>query len=358
MSLTAIGLSGGVDSAVAALLLKESGHDLVGVFMKFWQPPQTGICLSCRENTCCNRESYLRAKRLCVYLGIPLVIYDFSQEFKQKVVDQYIKYYQSGRTPNPCIWCNEHIKFKLFFQRAKKEYKIDHIATGHYAQIKNINNHYYLKKAKDLSKDQTYFLYRLSQNILPQIVFPLGKISKEEVKNIAATKLKKFTFHATKESQDLCFLPDDQTKDILLTNIGSGPIKDCHNNILGVHQGINKYTIGQRHGLNIANHPGPFFVTRLEPKTNTIFVGNKSGAYASHISLKKIIASPMLINKKKYTAKTRSQSRAEKCVVLIVNNTISLQFAKPQFAPTIGQHTVIYNHDIVVGGGEINRINK
>ncbi|MFZ5391782.1 MAG: tRNA 2-thiouridine(34) synthase MnmA [Patescibacteria group bacterium] len=358
MSLTAIGLSGGVDSAVAALLLKESGHDLIGVFMKFWQPPQTGVCLSCRENTCCNRESYLRTKRLCVYLGIPLVIYDFGQEFKQKVVDQYIKYYQSGRTPNPCIWCNEHIKFKLFLQRTKKEFKVDHVATGHYAQINNLDDYYYLKKAEDQTKDQTYFLYRLSQNILQRTIFPLGKIIKEEVKKIASLELKKFTFHTTKESQDLCFLPDDQAKNNLLSNLGPGSIKIGNDQIVGTHDGINKYTIGQRHGLNITNKPGPFYVTGLDPKANTVYIGKKSEVYAAGISLKKIIASPMLINKKTYTAKTRSQSRVEKCVALITNNTISLQFVKPQFAPTIGQHTVIYDHDIVVGGGEINRINK
>lgn len=358
MSLTAIGLSGGVDSAVAALLLKESGHDLIGVFMKFWQPPQSDSCLSCRENTCCNRESYLRAKRLCVYLGIPLIIYDFGQEFKKTVVDQFVKYYQSGRTPNPCIWCNEHIKFKLFLQRAKKEFQVDKIATGHYANIIKIDDYYYLQTALDQKKDQTYFLYRLTQNILKKTVFPLGEITKEKVKKIAATELKKFTFHSTKESQDLCFLPDNQTKSNLLANLGPGSIKTANNQIVGIHDGINKYTIGQRHGLNIANKPGPFYVTNLDQKTNIVYIGSKSEACASEITLKNAIISPMLMSNNKYLVKLRSQSLPKECIINIVNKTIHLRFIKSQFAPTIGQHSVIYNNDMILGGGEITKIEK
>ncbi len=295
----------------------------------------------------------MRAKRLCVYLDIPLVVFDFNQEFKQKVVDQYIKYYQSGRTPNPCIWCNEHIKFKLFLQRAKKEYHVDGVATGHYAQIIIKNQYHYLKTARDRKKDQTYFLYRLPQTILKQTTFPLGNFTKDQVKKIASRELAKMDFHQRPESQDLCFLPDKQSKTFLLPTQGPGPIKNCQHQTIGIHEGISHYTIGQRHGLNVSSKTGPLYITALEPRNNTVYVGQKNDVFFSQIWLNKTIIKPLLIRFDFYSAKLRSQSQPANCQVRSINKKILLDFDQPQFAPTKGQHAVVYHKNLVVGGGEI-----
>lgn len=355
MSKIAIGLSGGVDSSVSAYLLKEQGHDLIGVFMRFWHDDK---CQSqCRENTCCNADSYHLAQRLCIKLNIPLVVFDFQKEFKKHIVDEFISYYNQGKTPNPCIICNEKIKIGLFYKEAVKKLKVEKIATGHYARIKKIKNYYYLQQSADPHKDQTYFLYRLPQNILANIIFPVGDYSKEEIKNIATQELNDLNLHSKKESQDICFI-SDSVGEFLQRNLDDyikpGPIITKSGEIIGQHNGLAKYTIGQRKGINIGGG-NIYYVTKIDRKKNQLIVGPKEEIFVKEIYLKKIILSPQYLVKDDFVclAQVRYQSPLSRVKVEQKSSKMKLIFETPQFAPTPGQHCVLYDKNLIIGGGEI-----
>lgn len=266
-----VAMSGGVDSSVAATLLKKEGHDVTGVFMKPWQPEQGDfVCLWQKD-----RED---AMRVAARLGIPLLTWDFSGEYKKAVTDYMIREYAAGRTPNPDVMCNKEIKFGLFLAKALKE-GAEMIATGHYVRIKSSKKKngvkYSLHKAVDSNKDQSYFLWTLRQDQLKHCLFPIGEYTKPEIRKLA----KKFGLptHAKKDSQGVCFVGPLDMKEFLKYYIKpqKGDILDLEGNKIGTHDGVYYYTIGQRHGLDIKNGKGPYYVIEKDVENNVIYVGPK-----------------------------------------------------------------------------------
>jgi len=364
---TAIALSGGVDSAVAAYLLKQQGHDLVGVFMRFWHEPDTASCAGCVDNKCCSRDSLIRIKKICLQLEIPLLIFNFENEFKKTVVDKFIEYYQSGKTPNPCVWCNEEIKFKLLLKEALK-HGIDKIATGHYARIESVDQYYYLQRGLDKSKDQSYFLYRLNQKILKNTIFPLGNTIKKDNQKIAQKIFPLIKFNRIKESQDLCFFPESSYKPFVLRHSRQlnqpGMIVNRQGEAIGRHDGLINYTVGQRKGIKVGGGP-IWYVQQIDVKNNQLIVAEKQKILCDKINIAKILSTPKLTTENAdlatITAQIRSghipaASKIERSgtnLSFATTDSLKLIFTRPQFAPTPGQHAVIYQEDLVIGGGEI-----
>jgi len=380
---TGIALSGGVDSAVAAYKLKEQGHDLVGVFMRFWHEPEIA-CSGCVENKCCSADSLLKIKKICLQLDIPLLIFNFENEFKKQVVDKFIEYYESGKTPNPCVWCNQEIKFKLLLEEAI-QHNIEKIATGHYAGIEAVDGHYYIRRGLDQTKDQSYFLYRIDQTTLKQIIFPLADTLKEDNAKLAEKVFPSLNFNQQKESQDLCFYPESSYKPFILRNsqklADKGDIVDIHGKVIGEHDGLINYTLGQRRGISIGGGP-ILYVKEIDIANNRLVVADKSHILCDTIKIDQIISSPML------SSSTLSDDRSDRdrgsnslsaqiryghdpaaCSIVsfhprlergqprsqirTLSESLSIRFAEPQFAPTPGQHCVIYQDNLVIGGGEI-----
>lgn len=356
-----VAMSGGVDSSVAAALLKKRGFDVTGVFMKPWQPnllrKPFGTAqgdLAFKDN-CLWKQDREDAMRVAIQIGIPLLTWDFSKEYKKQVADYMIREYKAGRTPNPDIMCNKHIKFGLFLKRALKE-GADHIATGHYIRIKNsniISNPqsiiFKLYKSKDKNKDQSYFLWTLTQDQLKYCLFPIGDYAKPEVRKIA----KKFGLPTAnkKDSQGVCFIGPLDMKTFLKNYIKpkKGKILEL-NKIIGSHDGIFYYTIGQRHGLDIKNGKGPYFVIKKDVKKNILYVGSK-GDLAGQ-SLK--IGNLNWINKIELPQRldVRIRYRARLSAALVKKNG-EVIFKDKEIAITPGQSAVFYKGNELLGGGII-----
>jgi tRNA-specific 2-thiouridylase len=292
-----VGMSGGVDSSAAAALLKKQGFSVIGVFLKFWSPPRALAHADCKadfcrlpeENSCCNMESLRRAREVAEILDIPFYVFDVSAKFKKEIVDYYIEEYKNGRTPNPCVKCNKLIKFGWLLDKAK-ELGAEYVATGHYARTRTYANKQFsadlggsrLLKAVDEKKDQTYFLWQLNQDQLQHILFPLGDYKKSEVRVLA--KKFKLPVAEKKDSQDVCFVPNNDNKKFLkyfLPDNKPGKIVDGFGKVLGSHQGLYNYTIGQRHSLkNIQikdknNQFVPAYVVKIDSKNNQIVIGQE-----------------------------------------------------------------------------------
>lgn len=345
-----VAMSGGVDSSVAAALLKKENFDVVGVFMKFWQSSGE------QENRCCSSESEKRARLVAEKLGIPFYVINFEKEFKKQVVDYFLKEQKAGLTPNPCVVCNKEIKFGLLFEKLK-QMDADYIATGHYARLRReIQNpklqtpKYKLLKAKDKNKDQSYFLWGLNQKILKQTLFPVGNYKKEEIKKLA----KKFRLPVLNilESMEVCFI-QNTTTDFLkkYLKLKPGKIINTNKDIVGDHQGTWFYTTGQRKGIGLAG--GPYYVLKKDPKKNIVIVTkNEKDLYQNKSKFKN--ANWILGKKPKIpielTAKIRYQSSSAKCV--LKNNNVVI-FDKPQKAITPGQSIVFYQKEELLGGGII-----
>jgi len=347
-----IAMSGGIDSSVAAALFKRAGFDVIGVFMKFWA--EAGLDTK-RENKCCNQDAEGRARKVAAKLGILFYVLNVEKEFKKKVVDYFIREYKVGRTPNPCVVCNKEIKFKFLLDKAL-ELKADFIATGHYVKIKKEGRIYKLLKAKDKNKDQSYFLWKLGQPELKRILFPIGDYNRDEVEKLA----KKFNLPAVtsiKKSQEVCFVLTDLEK-FLKKYIATkqGKILDKKGKILGSHQGLVFYTIGQRKGIKLAG--GPYFVLAKNSKKNILIVTkNKKDLYkkeikaneVSWISGKKPGFPLKVLTKIRYrhnpAAATLSEMKDKKYKIVLNN---------PQRAITPGQSLVFYKRNEVLGGGIIN----
>jgi len=341
-----VGLSGGVDSSVTAALLKEQGYDVTGVYMKNWTKDMPGF-------ECPWKEDYQDAKRVAVQLGIDFRVYDFEKQYRQKVVDYMVKEYQAGRTPNPDIMCNQEVKFKLFLETALED-GADLIATGHYARIEKKDGVARLKVAKNIDKDQTYFLYRVSQEALASSLMPIGEFTtKAEVREVAerfglvtATK---------KDSQGICFVGKVGIKEFLLAELGPqkpGNIIDERGQIIGEHDGALYYTIGQRHGLNVGGGL-PYYVSAKDVKKNEVYV--TSDLQNKQLWNKEIkLSDSHWINqspKKSKSYKVRNRYRAPLVECSINNLTISLK--DDIRAVTPGQSAVVYDGDFVLGGGII-----
>lgn len=334
-----VGMSGGVDSSVTAALLKQRGFDVTGVYMKNWSQDLPGF-------TCPWKEDYQDAKRVAVQLDIPFKMYDFEREYRQKVVDYMVAEYQAGRTPNPDIMCNQEVKFKLFLDTAIED-GADMIATGHYARTKDGQ----LLKGLDDNKDQSYFLYRITEDALKKSLMPIGEMEKPEVRKFAK-KLGLATADK-KDSQGICFVGKVGIKEFLLHELGEqehGPIVDQAGKTLGEHDGAIFYTIGQRHGLNVGGGL-PYYVSRKDMKNNTIYVTsdlNNENLWQKEVRLTDlhwINSAP----KSDKTYQARLRYRGPLIGSTINDKTITL--TEEQRGISAGQSTVIYDGELVVGGG-------
>jgi tRNA-specific 2-thiouridylase len=379
-------MSGGVDSSVAAALLKKQGYEVVGVTMQLLPQADAGgvnpvrnysrfskatipaqsdskhltestqrAAFSNGVKTCCGLSGIEDARRVAAELGIPHYVLNFREVFARDVIDDFLEEYKRGRTPNPCIRCNKFIKFGALFQKADA-LKARHIATGHYARIEH-DRRYRLKRGGDYDRDQSYFLYSVDQDQLERILFPLGDLTKIEVRTIA----QELGLRVAKKpaSQEICFVTDDDYRRFLNClapeTAKPGPIYDTGGNYLGEHKGIAFYTVGQRRGLRIALGRR-MYVVGINPLENTVILGEEKEGYGSELIADSVnlISIDRLDGAVKVKAKIRhGMPAAEAIVVPIDDNRIRLKFSKPQWAITPGQAVVMYDGDLVVGGGTI-----
>ena len=343
-----LGMSGGVDSSVSALLLKEEGYDVIGTTMELFA-----------GSSCCNTNTYIDAKNVCNQIGIPHFIYNFKEEFKKYVIDDFINCYANCLTPNPCIECNKFMKFGLMYEKAK-ELGCEYIATGHYAKTEYSEEYgrWVLKKSKAGKKDQSYVLWNIPKKLIEHVVFPLADFeSKDEIRKIAREHNLKTANKP--DSEDICFVPDGNYKRFLEENSEikpkKGNIVHVNGKVLGKHNGLYNYTIGQRKGLGIS-YKEPLFVVGFNKEKNEVIVGEKDYIYKKEMIVKDVnlllvdsIDEPM-----KVSVKTRYSSVEEDATVEMIDaNTIKVVFENPVARITPGQSAVFYLGDIVVGGGKI-----
>ena len=352
-----IAMSGGIDSTVAAMLLQEQGYDLVGVTYRTFDNISRG-CME-KEKGCCSVDSLFEAKHMAQDLGFEHHILDIRQEFKDTVITNFIDEYLHGRTPNPCVVCNSTIKWGKIIETAD-ELGCQYVATGHYARIGYQNGRWYLRKGADESKDQTYFLWTLTQENLARTIFPLGELTKPEVRRIALEhgyeKLSKKV-----ESQEICFIPENDYRAFLAEHVenyaqkyGPGDFVDTGGNKLGTHKGYPNYTIGQRKGLGIALGQ-PMFVVAIRPESNTVVLGTKDELqgktfYARDINLMKYAVIPDGLE---VTAKIRYRNAGGKASLYPEENRIRVVFHEEMDSITPGQSAVFYENEDMVGGGII-----
>ena len=349
-------MSGGIDSTVAAILLQEQGYELVGATFRTFDPPQTDS--DSNDKSCCSEDSITEAQRMAAVLGFEHHVLDFRITFREHVIDNFVREYACGRTPNPCVMCNSHIKWGKLMQAAE-QYGCDYIATGHYAQIAEHRGHFYLKKAVDTQKDQTYFLWMLTEDNLRKTIFPLGGLTKTEVRQIAFNHgFEKLSKKA--ESQDICFIPDNDYRSFLVqqgVKIEHGNYIDNQGNILGKHQGYCHYTIGQRKGLGIALG-SPKFVTKIDATTNSVTLGERDDLLTTKvfISNTRLRDLEWLRESPKVLARIRYKSPAVGATLSSLNGELDavVNFSSPVWGVTPGQSLVIYKDDLVVGGGIIS----
>ena len=346
-----IAMSGGVDSSVAAYLMKEAGYDCIGVTMKLYDNEDIGMA---GEKTCCSLSDIEDARSVCVKLGIPYYVFNFKDDFKEKVIDNFISCYQNGMTPNPCIECNRHLKFEHLYKRAKVLH-CDVIVTGHYAKITHDEQGYHLLKGVDDSKDQSYVLYSLTQEQLANTCFPLGDYSKTEIRKIAEEQ---GFFNAHKhDSQDICFIPDGDYMSFIEKTTGKksepGDFVNQEGEVVGRHKGYYGYTIGQRKGLGISA-PMPYYVTEIRPEENKVIVGSnedlfKTDLIANDFNWIENLAEDEVVKARIRYHQTEKESTARKNS----DGTVDIHFLEPQRAITKGQAVVLYRDNHVVGGGTI-----
>lgn len=348
-------MSGGVDSSVAACLMVEQGYECIGATMKLYD--NDDIAYETAEQTCCTLSDIEDARSVAMRLGFPYYVFNFKSEFEDKVINNFIDCYLCGRTPNPCIECNRSLKFKKLMQRAM-ELDIDYVVTGHYVkrEYDEASGRYLLKKAADSSKDQSYVLYSLTQEELKHALFPLGELTKPEIREIANKK--GFLNANKKESQDICFVPDGDYASFIENRLGKsvqkGNFVDKQGKILGEHQGIIRYTIGQRKGLGISLGK-PAFVTEIRPETDEVVLGEpedllKTKLVADNINL---ISVEHLFEPVKIKAKIRYSKQEQPATAYEKDGKLYIEFDEPQRAITKGQAVVLYDGDLVVGGGTI-----
>ena len=350
-----VAMSGGVDSSVAAVLLLQQGYELSGVNLRMFHNEDLG---QSRERTCCSLADAEDAALVARRLGFPFYVFDFSQVFRDTVIRDFVQEYQAGRTPNPCAECNRSVKFGALLQRART-LGCDYLATGHYARVEQdpSSGRYLLKRAADRSKDQTYFLYMLTQEQLAHTLFPLGGLCKTEVRQIAeAHNLVNARKH---DSQDICFVPDGKYADFIERTVGSpapaGPFLDREGRVLGQHKGLIRYTLGQHKGLGLSTEE-PLYVLEKDAAANTIRLGPDSALWTRQLTAEQVnlISLPELTAPLRVTAKTRYSQRESAAVLEpLPGGQVRLTFDEPQRAITPGQAVVFYDGDVVVGGGII-----
>jgi tRNA-specific 2-thiouridylase len=340
----AVALSGGLDSSVAALLVKEGGHEVIGIHMCLW------------DSSDFEHQAH-RAENICRILGIPYHQVDLREEFQSCVVGYFCREYQQGRTPNPCVVCNHYVKFGLLLDEALS-LSADYLATGHYARVEHSRDGRRLLKAKDTRRDQSYFLYTLTQKKLARVLFPLGEHSKDEVRQMAEQAGLPI---ATKSSQDICFISQKNYGAFLSQRFGTlpGEVADTQGKTLGQHRGVAFCTIGQRHGLGLASGR-PLYVIRIEPESNRIVLGPEEELYSHKLTARELNwvsgtapGEPITVR-----AKIRYKSREAEATLFPRDDSVDVRFARPQKAVTPGQAVVFYNVDEVLGGGIIDQMQK
>lgn len=346
-----IAMSGGVDSSVAAFLMKERGFDCIGATMKLYDNEDIGIS---RDKTCCSLDDIEDARSVARRLEIPYYVFNFKEDFDEKVIRKFIRTYEQGGTPNPCIDCNRYLKFEKLMQR-RQELKLDYVVTGHYADIEQRDGRYYLKKGKDLSKDQSYVLYSLTQEQLAHTLFPLGSYTKAEIRAIAERE--GFINARKHESQDICFVPDGNYAAFIERychkTYEKGNFIDLNGQVLGKHNGIIRYTIGQRKGLGLAaGHP--VYVISKDLENNTVTVGGNADLMTQSLTATDFNWIAERPTQPLYCmAKTRYNMKEVACTVICEGNTARVEFDAPVRAVTAGQAVVLYDGDYVLGGGTI-----
>ncbi len=344
-----IAMSGGIDSSVAAALLKESGDfEVIGVFMKFWREHN----IEKNQNKLCSSEAEKRARKVAVLLKIPFYVFDFKREFKKKIVDCFLNEIRQGVTPNPCVVCNKEIKFGLLFEKAKR-FGADFIATGHYACLREGKEGIKLMRAKDKNKDQSYFLWRLSQKQLEHVLFPIGGYTRQEVEKLS--KKFKLPLSGVSKSLEICFV-GDTINDFLRSHLSIRPGKIITSNgkVLGTHNGLWFYTIGQRKGIMLPG--GPYYVLDKDIKKNLLIVTkNERDLYKKEVGLKEV--NWILKDTPRFPlsvkAKIRHRHKSAEAVIVRKNKRYRLQFKRPQRAITPGQSAVFYKGNQVLGGAVI-----
>lgn len=350
-------MSGGIDSTVSALLLLEQGYELVGGTFRTFDSIKES-CLA-KERGCCSIDSIMEAKHMAEQLGFEHHILDFREAFKEHVIQDFIQEYMSGRTPNPCVLCNSSIKWGMLLDKAM-ELGCDGIATGHYARIVEQGGHFFLATAADTRKDQTYFLWRLSENELARTLFPLGNLTKPEVRRIAAEhgfeKLSK-----KMESQEICFIPDNDYRRFLSENVPDfsekvrpGDFVDAEGRKVGEHAGFPFYTIGQRKGLRVA-FGTPKYVTRISARDNTVTLGDRDDLLATSLHAENCMFTDvsLLEQNPNVQARIRYNSPAVEARVRVEGSHAEVDFSVPVWGVTPGQSLVLYQDGLVVGGGLI-----
>ena len=346
-----VAISGGVDSSLAAWLLKKQGYEVTGVFLDFWKEKN-------KKNKSCSITSKSEAKKVAKQLKINFLVFDFCQIFKKLVVDNYINQQLIGQTPNPCIRCNKFVKLGHLLDRAK-DLGFDYLATGHYIRLKWLKNSWHVYQARDKTKDQSYFLYNLSQPKLNHLLFPLGPYTKSEVRIMA--KKVGLRVHNRPDSQDICFISDNDMIGFLGRNskrIKAGQIINNQGQVVGTHRGLPYYTIGQRTGLGIGGQAGPYYVIDKNVKKNKLVVTNNkksSQLWQSNLVVKNLnwISDQKPKFPQKLAAKIRYLSKPEPAVITKVKNQTEVQFNKPIRAITPGQSVVFYKNKELLGGGII-----
>lgn len=351
-----VGMSGGVDSSVAAYLLKEQGYDVIGITMQIWQEEEA--VLQEENGGCCGLSAVDDARRVAESLDIPYYVMNFKKEFKKEVMDYFVEEYLQGRTPNPCIACNRYVKWEALLKRSL-EIEADYIATGHYARIDQLpNGRYAIRNSVTAAKDQTYALYNLTQEQLSHTLMPVGDYTKDQIREMA-TKIG-LNVANKPDSQDICFVPDNDYAGFLERETGGkvpgeGNFVTKDGIVLGKHKGIIHYTIGQRKGLNLAmGHP--VFVSEIRPETNEVVIGENEDIFTTEVICNKInfMAIEGLSEPKRVLAKIRYSHKGTMCLIEeIGNDTVKCTFEEPVRASTPGQAVVFYEGEYVVGGGTI-----
>ncbi|TFB24896.1 tRNA 2-thiouridine(34) synthase MnmA [Filobacillus milosensis] len=351
-----VGMSGGVDSSVTALLLKQQGYEVVGIFMKNWDDTdEFGVCTATKD--------YEDVVRVCNQLDIPYYAVNFEKQYWDKVFTYFLDEYKSGRTPNPDVMCNKEIKFKAFLDHAMS-LGADYLATGHYAQVAERDGEHVMLKGIDENKDQTYFLNQIPKEILPKIMFPLGGMDKKKVREIA--KEHDLATATKKDSTGICFIGERNFKEFLSEYLPAQPgeMQTLDGEVKGKHDGLMYYTIGQRQGLGIGGEGEPWFVVGKNLEDNVLYVGQGYNQDALHADGLEAVDVNWLVDREfsePFTCKAKFRYRQVECPVTVYpheDGSYTVQFDEEQRAITPGQAVVFYEDDVCLGGGTIERVYK
>lgn len=346
-----VAMSGGVDSSVAACLLKSEGYEVVGVTMKLWS--EDGHASSGSSKGCCTIEDVEDARRVCQIIGAPHYVMNFQKEFKAHVIDYFVREYQIGRTPHPCLACNDKIKFDFLMNRARA-LDIEYIATGHYARVDSSNGHLRLLKGMDALKDQSYVLFNLRPDQMTHLLLPVGWYSKVEIRDIARDA--GLPVADKPDSQEICFIPMNDYRAFIAerTSPTPGEIVDTLGNVVGLHQGIEYFTVGQRRGLGISGQR-PMFVLSVDSHTNRVVVGPSEGLLQSKLWASEVnyLSGTPPQSPVEVEAKIRYKSSVARGVLVPHGDWVEIQFREAQRAITPGQAVVFYREEEVLGGGFI-----